>query len=261
MTDVPPGRVPQDDLTALVVQAERDAQAHREEAAKALLHGNKQSARLHGTLGQVHHWFAVEISKARLRVVAQRQEQGVDCEQIALLIEVEERTCRQKEHDGRSHHARSIWGACAATCGVLAAQVRKLGDRAAAVDPPPAPRRYMKCGADYDAGSAVERCINTTVAGGKLTACDGMVAAVDPPPDKEAAYMRARLASAFATLYGRLLTFNERVQELRCTVCRYRDRSFDTTKLHSDDCPLWSVYQLIAAVPAVDPPPDTEPKP
>lgn len=49
-----------------------------------------------------------------------------DLEQIAQLIEVEERDCRQKEHDGKSHHARSIWGACAATCGLLAGKVRGL---------------------------------------------------------------------------------------------------------------------------------------
>lgn len=45
-------------------------------------------------------------------------------EQIATVIEVEEVDCRRKEHEGASHHARSIWGACAATCGVLAARVR-----------------------------------------------------------------------------------------------------------------------------------------
>jgi len=50
-------------LEALIDQAERDAKAHRDEAAKALMHDNEQSARLHGTLAQVHHWFAVEMKK------------------------------------------------------------------------------------------------------------------------------------------------------------------------------------------------------
>jgi hypothetical protein len=105
-----------DALTALVVQAERDAQAHRDEAAKALFHGNEQSARLHGTLGQVHHWFAVEIAKARLRVVAPQQEQEPDFESIAKELFDEDISA-----EGIEIMLRGIWDQ----------------GRAVAVDPPP----------------------------------------------------------------------------------------------------------------------------
>ena len=46
-------------------------------------------------------------------------------EQVNALIEAEELACREKERDAKTHHARSMWGACASTCGLLAAQVRK----------------------------------------------------------------------------------------------------------------------------------------
>ncbi len=50
-------------LTALIAQAERDTQAHLDEAAKARLHGNDNTERTHRTLAQVHHWFVVEMKK------------------------------------------------------------------------------------------------------------------------------------------------------------------------------------------------------
>jgi hypothetical protein len=70
-------------------------------------------------------------SLLKLAALAAPQETTPDLiEQIACLIEVEERDCRQKEHDGKSHHARSILGSSAATCGILAGRVRALASPA-----------------------------------------------------------------------------------------------------------------------------------
>jgi hypothetical protein len=61
-------------LTALVAQAARDAQAHRDDAALAKLHGNAHGERLHRTLAQVHDWFATEIPKAAHAAPQQEQD-------------------------------------------------------------------------------------------------------------------------------------------------------------------------------------------
>lgn len=46
------------------------------------------------------------------------------------------------------------------------------------------------------------------------------------------------LIDLFKRLEDRLVPFNERRQELWCSVCRYRDPLIDGGKLHADDCPL-----------------------
>lgn len=82
-------------------------------------------------------------------------------EVIAELIEIEERACRQKEHDGKSHHARSIWGASAATCGVLAAQVRSMAPNpftAALSEPERTPTPEFEAVLDALADSELQVC-------------------------------------------------------------------------------------------------------
>ncbi len=64
MTDAPA-------LKALIKQAERDTQAHLDEAQRARLHGNDHTERTHRTLAQVHHWFVVELKKVEAALAAE----------------------------------------------------------------------------------------------------------------------------------------------------------------------------------------------